>query len=50
MEEIQAGEIDRPLRGRMGLIVGPGFTYCTGILADLSTEIAERFEVDRLDS
>ena len=45
MEEIKATDVANLLRGRMGLIIGPGVTKCPGSFTELSAELAAKGEV-----
>ena len=47
---IRADELGTYLRGKMGLVVGPGVTINPGIMAELSSHLASEFGVERRDS
>ena len=44
--EIRADEISSYLRGRMGLLVGPGFTTAPGVLTELAGRLAGEFQTE----
>src|SRR5947209_4571355 len=50
MERIRADEVGTYLRGKMGLVVGPGFTINPGVMAELSSHLASEFGVERRDN
>lgn len=45
MDEINASEVGQLLRGRMGLIIGPGVTKFPGSLLEVRDELARRAQV-----
>ena len=45
-QEIRADEIGSYLRGRMGLLIGPGITTAPGALTELSGELAWKFNAE----
>ena len=47
---IRADELGTYLRGKMGLVVGPGVTINPGIMAELSSHLASEFGVERRES
>jgi hypothetical protein len=50
MERIRADELGTYLRGKMGLVVGPGFTINPGVMAELASHLASEFGVESRDS
>ena len=50
MKQIRADELSSYLRGKMGLVVGPGFTVSPGVLTELSSHLAKEFGVEKRDN
>lgn len=47
MEIIRPEDIGRLIRGRMGVIVGPGLSQCPGVFSDLSRHLSQVFGVEQ---